>query len=88
MAEDSGLEPESWGFKSLHPHFNMNRDITHSAIVKSNIDGAIILWIEYSGHIDGNRVWDPNILKYLDLHENGSYDRDSMIFADLTGIIR
>jgi hypothetical protein len=64
----------------------MNRTIISNAIARSNDKGAIILWIEYSGKIDGNRVWDPNILKYLDFHENGSYDIDSVVFVDPTGV--
>jgi len=60
----------------------MNRTIMSNAIARYNITGVIILWIEYSGKIDGN----PCPINYWDLYTNGSYDINSVAFVDPTGV--
>lgn len=53
-----------------------------NAIARPKVNGAIIMWIEYSGMIDGN----PYILNCYDFHADGSYDIDSVVFVDPTGV--
>ncbi len=83
-------DTRSLGFRSrkalqvriLSPAFYMNRTIMSNAIARYNITGVIILWIEYSGKVDGS----PHLINYQDLHANGSYDTNSVVFIDPTGV--